>query len=265
MELLRRPVRRCTAVRSSSSTETIKAIAGYAGITNSVTGSATYTISPSAPTIDEWNWAGGSSTFWNSAEGNCFANYYCGQPGVYGTLGAAAAGNLPGGREEGATWTDSKGNLWLFGGYGVVNNLNEVEYLNDLWKFSPSTKEWTWVSGSDTLYATGGGCIVGSTSGRQNNCGQPGVYGKLGVPAARNVPGGREFSANGSIVKAISGFLADMESTRTTVWANSMTFGNSIPPPPAGPGSRAAIQLCMTEISTLANPVIRHPWRGCCR
>ena len=38
------------------------------------------------------------------------------QPGVYGTQGIAAASNVPGGRENAVSWTDSKGNLWLFGG-----------------------------------------------------------------------------------------------------------------------------------------------------
>ena len=36
-----------------------------------------------------------------------------GQAGVYGTLGTAAAGNLPGGRTLASTWTDSSGNLWV--------------------------------------------------------------------------------------------------------------------------------------------------------
>jgi len=60
----------------------------------------------------EWTWMGGSSSAY--------------QPGVYGTLGTPAAGNFPGGRNGAASWTDSSGNLWLFGGYGVPN---------DLWKY----------------------------------------------------------------------------------------------------------------------------------
>ena len=42
----------------------------------------------------------------------------CGQPGVYGTLGTPAAGNVPGGRFGAVSWTDSSGHLWLFGGLG---------------------------------------------------------------------------------------------------------------------------------------------------
>jgi len=41
-----------------------------------------------------------------------------GQPGVYGSLGVASASNIPGGRVGAISWTDSSGDLWLFGGNG---------------------------------------------------------------------------------------------------------------------------------------------------
>src|SRR5271168_3799285 len=63
---------------------------------------------------NEWTWIGGSSTV--------SAPY--GQPGVYGKLGTPAAGNIPGARDSGATWTDSSGNFWLFGGEGADANGN---------------------------------------------------------------------------------------------------------------------------------------------
>ena len=110
----------------------------------------------------EWAWMGGSSTVPGTGEG---------QPGVYGALGTPAAGNVPGGRQRASSWTDSSGNLWLFGGYGP-DSAGTFGYLNDLWEFNPSTREWTWMGGSGTV-------------------GQPGVYGALGTPAAGNVPGGR--------------------------------------------------------------------------
>ena len=59
--------------------------------------------------LNEWTWMGGSSSVPSGS----------GQPGIYGTLGTAAAGNIPGGRDSAATWTDSKGNFWLFGGEGI--------------------------------------------------------------------------------------------------------------------------------------------------
>jgi hypothetical protein len=110
------------------------------------------------PSTGEWTWMSGSN----------IAN----QPGVYGTLGVPAPGNVPGARYGAASWTDASGNLWLFG--GGDNSLNA---FNDLWKYTPSTGEWTWMSGS-------------------NSPNQPGVYGTLGVPAPGNVPGGRNYAAN---------------------------------------------------------------------
>ena len=128
---------------------------------------------------NEWTWMGGSDTF--IVPENCSLN--CVIPsGVYGTLGVPAASNYPGGRQSGATWTDKDGNLWLFGGYGYDSS-NGIGDLNDLWKFNPSTLEWTWMGGGNLL--PDGGYLGGL----------PGVYGTLGVPAAGNIPGGRESAA----------------------------------------------------------------------
>jgi N-acetylneuraminic acid mutarotase len=110
------------------------------------------------PSTGEWTWMSGG--------GN-----HGGQPGVYGTLGVPAAGNVPGGRVGAVGWTDASGNLWLFGGQGNDAGGSWGE-LNDLWKYTRSTGEWTWMSGSNTVN-------------------QPSVYGTLGVPAAGNVPGAR--------------------------------------------------------------------------
>jgi N-acetylneuraminic acid mutarotase len=125
---------------------------------------------------NEWTWIGGGSTITCGTAG-------CGQAGVYGTVGKAAPGNLPGGREGAATWTDNNGNLWLFGGVGEDAN-GIGGFLNDLWEFNPSTNEWAWMGGSSTLPAS----CAGSTT---VPCGQPGVYGTLGTPSAGNIPGAR--------------------------------------------------------------------------
>jgi hypothetical protein len=53
--------------------------------------------------LNEWTWMGGSSTVGSNG----------GQPGVYGTLGTPAPGNIPGGREYAMGWTDSSGNFWV--------------------------------------------------------------------------------------------------------------------------------------------------------
>ena len=108
------------------------------------------------PSTNQWAWMGGSSSI--------------NQPGVYGTLGTPAAGNIPGNRREASSWTDNSGHLWLFGG---VSFDGDYGFLNDLWEFNPSTNKWAWMGGSSSLN-------------------QPSVYGALGTPAAGNIPGGRQ-------------------------------------------------------------------------
>jgi N-acetylneuraminic acid mutarotase len=108
-----------------------------------------------------------SSGQWNWVRGEDAAN----ATGVYGTLGTASTGNLPGARQAANTWIDSSGNLWLFGGVGY-DATSAVGNLNDLWKYSPSSGEWTWVSGGSGINASG-------------------VYGTQGTPMAGDAPGGR--------------------------------------------------------------------------
>lgn len=127
----------------------------------------------------KWVWMSGSSTLLCGSTGLCV-----GQPGVYGTMGIPAPGNAPGGRDYSASWSDSNGNFWLFGGNGEDSTGNLAE-LNDLWKYTPASNQWTWVGGSST-----------GVLSRYSSYGQPGVYGTLGVPAAENIPGGRYSSAS---------------------------------------------------------------------
>ena len=70
----------------------------------------------------QWTWIGGS----NLAH----------QPGIYGTQGTPAVGNVPGARYGAVSWTDAAGNFWLFGGsgYGTTSPGGD---LNDLWKYQP--------------------------------------------------------------------------------------------------------------------------------
>ncbi len=97
---------------------------------------------------------------------------------VYGTIGTAAVGNVPGGRAVPSAWIDSSGNLWLFGGYGY-DSVGALSTLNDVWEFTPSTMLWTWMGGSSTIGP---------------DYGQSGVYGTQGTAAAGNLPGSRYFS-----------------------------------------------------------------------
>lgn len=110
-----------------------------------------------SPGSGQWTWIGGSNT----------AN----ATGVYGTQGAAAAANLPGARRLAVSWLDNAGNVWLFGGYGFDSTGRE-DGLNDLWRYSPASGQWTWIGGSNTVDTAG-------------------VYGTQGTAAAGNVPGAR--------------------------------------------------------------------------
>ena len=110
----------------------------------------------------KWAWVSGSKTV--------------NQAGTYGIKGTAAPSNVPGAREQGVTWIDSSGTLWLFGGY-AYDSTGYIGQLNDLWKFDPTTLAWTWVSGSNTY-------------------GQAGTYGIKGTAAPSNVPGARKWAVS---------------------------------------------------------------------
>lgn len=128
----------------------------------------------------------GGSGFVATGAGACYIQG-CGQPGVYSTLGKAAAGNFPGGRHSASSWTDSSGNLWLFGGEGMDAS-GTFGILNDLWEFNPSTNQWTWVSGSSTF---GSSCFTYDIDPGETNCALMGVYGTLGTSATGKTPGSR--------------------------------------------------------------------------
>ena len=91
--------------------------------------------------------------------------------GVYGALGTAATTNTPAGRGNAVSWTDSGGNLWLFGLW-LFGGTSTGDTTSDLWEYSPTAKTWTWVNGSNT----------------ENGAA---VYGTLGTASASNTPGGR--------------------------------------------------------------------------
>lgn len=113
------------------------------------------------PSTNSWTWMKGDNTI--------------SQVGIYGTKGIASADNKPGARYFSTSWKDENDNLWLFGGYG--HDENSIGDLNDLWKYNPSTNEWTWISGDKILDHAG-------------------VYGAQGVPAISNNPGGRYVSSS---------------------------------------------------------------------
>ena len=109
------------------------------------------------PTNFEWTWVSGSNTV--------------DQAGAYGTQGTADPSNVPGGTYAAVSWLDSQGKLCLFGGYGYDSAGNHG-ILSNLWKYDPTTFEWTWVSGSKSVN-------------------QAGIYGTQGTADSSNVPGAR--------------------------------------------------------------------------
>lgn len=115
----------------------------------------------------EWTWVAGST--------------FPAQRGIYGTRGKGSPSNIPGAREGATTWTDSFGNLWLFGGIAYDSLGNYLADINDLWKYSPESGEWTWVSGNHL---------------NSINDFAAGVYGTKGVPGAANLPGARDSAAH---------------------------------------------------------------------
>jgi hypothetical protein len=106
----------------------------------------------------QWTWVGGSDV--------------SGQPPIYGTQGIPSSGNTPGGRDGSVVWSDSSGNVWLFGGETNFLNGGYGYYdFNDLWEYSGG--EWIWVGGS-------------------NVADQVGSYGVLETASSTNIPGARD-------------------------------------------------------------------------
>ncbi len=88
-------------------------------------------------------------------------------------------GMPPGSRYYASSWFDQNGDFWLYGGYGFDAS-STSGYLDDLWEFNPSTKNWVWLAGSDA-----------STCWSTEACPATAIYGTLGVPAATDTPGNR--------------------------------------------------------------------------
>ena len=145
-----------------------------------------------------WTWVGGPNTTQAT--------------GVYGTQGVAAPANIPGARAYEASWTDTNGNLWLFGGVGYDYTSSSYFYFNDLWKYSPANGLWTWVSGSSSVNATG-------------------VYGVQGTAAASNTPGARAGSAAwedaGGNLWLLGGYWQNAMGSNFSYWNDLWEFSPS--------------------------------------
>jgi hypothetical protein len=123
-------------------------------------------------TSGQWTWVNGNNSGDTSKLDN---NAYA--PASYGTLGAFAPGNVPGGRFEAQSAIDGAGHFWMYGGEGV-DSANNGGSLSDLWEYDPAKNQWAWISGSN-LYTGNTGPL-------------PGVFGTLGKPAPGNMPPARQ-------------------------------------------------------------------------
>ncbi len=127
---------------------------------------------------DLWKYNIGANA-WAWVSGSNFTNQY----GIYGTKGIASNLNVPGARNTPATWKDTNGNFYLFGGNGAANS--SFGTLNDLWRFNLTSGQWTWMKGDST---------------ENKNA----IYGNLNVSSSLNIPGSRSqatswFDANGNL------------------------------------------------------------------
>src|SRR5690606_29113902 len=106
---------------------------------------------------NEWTWMKGSPGLNQSAN--------------VGVQGNPTSLNNPGAILSGVSWVDQAGNFWRFGGYGHTSTGNHG-YLNDLWKYSPTSNMWTWMKGNNSQHPGG-------------------QYGMMGLSNSANTPGGR--------------------------------------------------------------------------
>jgi len=116
----------------------------------------------------QWTWISGGG-----------ASGLSNQNGIYGTQLTAASGNLPGSRWSGVGWSDSTGNLWLFGGWGYGSTLAQsTGFLNDVWEYVPAIGQWVWWKGSSNV----------NQNGSYKTPNDPNNY---NIPYTNNTPGGR--------------------------------------------------------------------------
>ena len=175
----------------------------------------------------EWTWISGDTL--------------SGSPGVYGTQGIPSINNHPPAEYENIEWKDKQGNFWVYSGWTGYH---------DLWKFNPTTLEWTWVKGNGIA-------------------GQSPVYGIQGVPALTNSPGSRIsgiptwVDTTGNLWLCGGTFMNDLWryeiATNEWTWMKGDTFVNAsgvhgvqgVPGPLNVPGGR--VETCSAWTDSLNN------------
>jgi hypothetical protein len=143
---------------------------------------------PPATALVDWTWLGGNETG--------------GQPSIFGASGVVAASGVPGATEGASSWTDTLGNLWLFGG----SDESAAQDINNLWKYDGTN--WSWMNGN------------------QGVVNPLGNFGTMGTPNAADAsgPGARQYAAtwtDGSNLWLFGGYVR-IDAAGTTKPANDL-------------------------------------------
>ena len=154
------------------------------------------------PTLNDlWEFTGGQ---WKWVSGSNLAN----DVGVYGTQLTSSASTVPGSRWGPVGWTDAKGNLWLFSGWGYGSDATQGQgFLNDTWEYNATAGQWTWWKGSSNVNQGGAYLqhisFVGNVPGarRGTSLWQPDFLHYIWIF------GGQGYDANGATG---NGYLADL-------------------------------------------------------
>jgi N-acetylneuraminic acid mutarotase len=96
------------------------------------------------PATNEWTWMHGPQLI-NRAPN-------------FGTKGVASPDNLPPARYGHVMWIDDSDNLWVFGGFGLLEEVDNralatptARNLADLWKYDTRENVWTWMGGASEV------------------------------------------------------------------------------------------------------------------
>ncbi len=177
------------------------------------------------PLNNQWTWVSGGQTM--------------NQPAVYGIQGLPSALNTPGVRYSPTYAADPTGNLWLFGGNGVLNS--------DLWKFDIGLSQWTWIKGTSQQTVNG-------------------VYGVQGQASPTVYPGGRMAGCmwiDGGFVWMFGGNGMDATNTATSsvylndVWKYNISSGQWMWVKGSNAGNQNAVASAMETFSANNTPGAR--------
>ncbi|MEQ9021866.1 MAG: kelch repeat-containing protein, partial [Pseudomonadales bacterium] len=161
---------------------------------------------------NEWTWRGGSQSV--------------NQLPVYGTQGVPDISNIPGARENHLIWSDELGNLWLFGGYGLDIN-GAVGHLNDLWKYSITDAQWTWLGGNDEANQGGTHGVLGEATSGSYPGARASALQWINSNGIVWIFGGQGYDKFGVSAEYLNDLWSYDPSTNQWIWHSGSDFANS--------------------------------------